>query len=121
MCSSDLPVTGGQLVGANVGAAHADPDVYPDAPERFDPRRVPAIQVRRTHYSFGDGPHLCIGRPLVIGDNRAGTQGDAPTIVRALFAADVRRDPTREPRLAPTARQRYVEWPATISVSPAAG
>ena len=110
------PVSAGQMVGANVGAAHADPQVYPDDAAAFDPTRSPAVQVRRTHYSFGDGPHLCIGKPLVIGDARAGTQGDAPTIVRALFAADVRNDPTRERRFAPTARQRYVEYPVTVRV-----
>ncbi|MFF1555759.1 cytochrome P450 [Rhodococcus erythropolis] len=110
------PVSSGTTVGANVGAAHVDPIVYPDHPEKFDPERVPAKQVRRTHYSFGDGPHLCIGRPLVIGDVDAGTQGDAAAIVRALFRADVRNDPTRSAAFYSTARRRYVEYPVTIRV-----
>ncbi|MCG3754018.1 cytochrome P450 [Amycolatopsis sp. Poz14] len=111
------PVSAGATVGANVAAAHADPAVYPDRPEKFDPTRAPAVQVRRTHYSFGDGPHLCIGRPLVVGDPRAETEGDAAHIVRAFFAADVRTDPSRPRRFASTARKRYIDYPVTVRIA----
>ena len=120
--TADMPVGGcpvehGRIVGARVAAAHGDPTVYPDHPDEFDPGRTPAVQVRRTQYSFGDGAHLCIGRPLVVGDARAGTHGDAVQIVRALFAADVRNDPDRPRRFAATARQRYIRYPVTIRVA----
>ncbi len=115
VASGETPVCGhavaaGEVVGANIPAAHHDPEVYPDRPDEFDPLREPAVEVRRTHYSFGDGPHLCIGRPLVIGDQSAGTVGDAVMIARAFFERDVRRDETREPRLASSTRRRYVEF-----------
>src|SRR5690606_20174755 len=48
-------VVAGETVGANVGTAHRDPAVYPENPDQFDPWRTPAIPVRRSHYSFGDG------------------------------------------------------------------
>lgn len=109
-----VPVAEGTLVGMNIPAAHLDPTVYPDAPESFQPLREPAVDVRRTHYSFGEGGHLCIGKPLVVGDERAGTAGDAVTIVRALIERGVQPDPAREPRLAPTSRRRYLSFPVTV-------
>jgi cytochrome P450/ferredoxin-NADP reductase len=107
-------VEAGAMVGMNIPSAHVDPAVYPDSPGEFCPHREPAIDVRRTHYSFGEGSHLCIGRPLVIGDSRAGTAGDAVTIVRALLERGVRPDLAREPRLAPTSRRRYLSFPVTV-------
>ncbi|WP_454688916.1 cytochrome P450 [Achromobacter aloeverae] len=107
-------VEAGVLVGMNIVESNLDPAVYPDDPDAFKPLRTPAIDTRRTHYSFGEGSHICIGKPLVIGDARAGTVGDAIVIVRGLIERGVQPSLTEKPRLAPTSRRRYVSFPATV-------
>lgn len=50
----------GDAVFAIVGAAHRDPDVFPN-PDRFDiDRELSANDI----LAFGIGPHFCLGQPL---------------------------------------------------------
>lgn len=64
MAGVEIPA--GDLVMLSVAGANRDPDYYPD-PDRFDPRRVNA----RTHVSFAQGPHACIGVHLARAETRA--------------------------------------------------
>lgn len=53
-------VRAGDTVHVMVGAAHRDPEVFPE-PDRFElHRRIPAGDL----LSFGAGPHFCLGMPL---------------------------------------------------------
>jgi cytochrome P450 len=49
----------GDLVIVSLTAANRDPATYPD-PDRFDPGRANA----RTHLTFAQGPHACVGLHL---------------------------------------------------------
>jgi cytochrome P450 len=49
----------GDLVIVSLTAANRDPATYPD-PDRFDPTRADA----RTHLTFAQGPHACVGLHL---------------------------------------------------------
>ena len=48
----------GSLVGALIGAANRDPEVFPE-PDRLDIRRTP-----NPHLAFGNGVHYCLGATL---------------------------------------------------------
>jgi cytochrome P450 len=52
----DIPAE--SLVVLLIGSANRDPRKFPD-PDRFDIRRN-----SRDHFSFGNGPHLCLGASL---------------------------------------------------------
>jgi cytochrome P450 len=56
----------GDLVIVSLTAANRDPAAYPD-PDRFDVRRADA----RTHVTFAQGPHACIGLHLARLETRA--------------------------------------------------
>jgi len=53
-----VPIPAGSTVMPLLGAANRDGDRYPD-PDRFDIFRAP-----KTHISWGDGVHLCLGMHL---------------------------------------------------------
>ena len=57
-------VPAGAHVGVNMMVSHRLPDVWPD-PDRFDPMRFSAEQVRNRHkyawVPFGGGAHMCLG------------------------------------------------------------
>lgn len=55
-----------ETVGAVVGAANRDPDVFPD-PDRLDVRRS-----GRPHLAFGGGVHHCLGSGLARVEGRVG-------------------------------------------------
>ncbi len=54
----DVPLHTGDTVFLARQAANRDPDRWPD-PDRFDVTRPP-----ERHYSFGYGPHFCLGQAL---------------------------------------------------------
>ena len=62
----DARIGVGDFVMVSVAAANRDPDVYPD-PDRFDLTRSNA----RTHLSFAQGAHHCVGSHLARAEARA--------------------------------------------------
>ncbi|MGW5687205.1 cytochrome P450, partial [Nonomuraea sp. NPDC003754] len=61
-CDIELPsgtIPAGSVVLPNVSAANHDPQTFPD-PRRFDIRRY-LDRAARPHFSFGHGPHHCLG------------------------------------------------------------
>jgi cytochrome P450 len=61
-----VAIAAGDFVMVSVAAANRDPDVYPD-PDRFDVTRENA----RTHLTFAQGPHHCVGLHLARVETRA--------------------------------------------------
>ena len=68
-----LPLPNGKTFQVEVGTPvitptlgiHHDPQYYPD-PKRFDPERFSeenkATRPRYTHFGFGEGPRICLGK-----------------------------------------------------------
>ncbi|MFI5761323.1 cytochrome P450 [Streptomyces sp. NPDC051563] len=79
----DTVVPAGQMVQLMVGAAHHDPERYPD-PERFSPGRG------ASHLAFGAGIHYCAGNALA--------RLEAVTLLTSLLSRSIR------PRLSGPAR-----------------
>ena len=52
----DAPIQAGDLVQVSLAAANRDPATFPD-PDRFDPGR----DNLRSHVTFAQGPHVCLG------------------------------------------------------------
>jgi cytochrome P450 len=80
-----------------IGAANRDPEVFgPDA-DSFAPGRPLPDGVYPYGVAFGTGRHMCFGMPVIIGSD--GVNGSHVQILKALFAAGVRRDPANPPRM----------------------
>lgn len=61
-----VPVAAGDFVMVSVAAANRDPATYPD-PDRFDVTRANA----RSHLTFAQGPHHCVGLHLARAETQA--------------------------------------------------
>jgi len=86
----------GQMVAIRSGAAGIEKDVYgPDAGD-FNPHRVVAKGVSPHSFAFGAGPHICYGKPIVMGNE--GIDGSLVHLLRRLMAAGIEPDPD-QPRL----------------------
>jgi cytochrome P450 len=82
-------LSAGTMVALSTSAANHDPDVY-DEPRTFD------ITVEReTHFTFGGGPHYCLGASLA----RAEMQEALPILAAAMPELALDGEPTWRPPL----------------------
>jgi hypothetical protein len=90
----------------------ADADLY-------DLNRQP-LDRAASHFgvAFGAGPHVCLGRPLLIWEKGPeSAQGLQAKMLRLLFAAGIARDDTGEQILAgQEGGRRYIRYDVTASV-----
>ena len=87
----------GEHVCLEIGRANRDPEVFgPDA-ESFVPGRDLPTGIYPYGVAFGTGRHMCFGQPVIMGSD--GVNGSHVQIMKALFAAGVRRDPSRPARM----------------------
>lgn len=87
----------GDHVAMDIGAANRDPEVFGADADSFVPGRALPDAVYPYGIAFGTGRHMCFGMPVIIGSD--GVNGSHVQILKALFAAGVRRDPENRPRM----------------------
>ena len=96
----DVTIGAGDFVMVSVAAANRDPDVYPD-PDRFDVSRENA----RTHLTFAQGPHHCVGLHLARAETRAALAVALARLPGLRLAGTVELEGTvfRKPKAVPAA------------------
>ncbi|WP_156045944.1 MULTISPECIES: cytochrome P450 [Actinomycetes] len=96
--STGRKIAEGDWVAGWIGRAGHDATVYGDDALEYDPYRVPVDgEAQPFALSFGAGPHVCIGRPMLLweqGDEEA--QGSLTKMLRKLLALRVHPDPDGE-------------------------
>lgn len=102
--ASGRRIAEGERVALLFTPANRDPDVFGADADTFNPYRERpdgGPGVRPWGLTFGGGPHVCVGRPLVTGlakrDGAQPTEGTMLRILRALYAAGVELDPDDPP------------------------
>ena len=73
------------------GLANTAPEVWGADAGRFDPHRAVPEGMEPYGLAFGTGPHLCYGKPLVIGNE--GIDGSLVYYLKTLLAARMEPDP----------------------------
>jgi cytochrome P450 len=100
-------------------AANRDTAIFGPNADEFDPFRELPDGVQPYGLSFGNGPHKCLGMPLVIGTKTS--DGIALRLLTRLFAAGIRRDPERPPTKFGADHPTYDQWktyPVIFSTDP---
>jgi len=93
LLSSGKVIQAGRYVVFLTANINRDKTIFgPDA-DSFDPRRVVPKGVSPFGVSFGGGPHMCLGLPLVMG--QGGITGMQTPVLQALHAAGIRPDHDR--------------------------
>ena len=91
--SSGTDIPDGCVASIRPSGANVDPTVWGEDASRFDPHRQRPHNVRGYGFSFGGGPHLCFGLPLVMGSD--GLDGSLVFLVSTLLRAGAEPDPPR--------------------------
>jgi len=111
---SGREISGGEWVKAWVGKADRDAAVFGDEADKYNPYRVPLVEkVPGFGLAFGGGPHMCLGRPILIweqGDNDA--QGLLIKMLRLQLESGMRPDPDGVQKVERTMEggERYVRY-----------
>lgn len=121
---SGTAVPAGAVVAVDRAAVNRELEARSDAPEqRFAPDRVLEDGLRDHGLSFGDGPHSCIGRTMVLGDRGTrrsgqeedGLEGLAVATLQHLFKAGVERISDDPPtRVGDMAREMWDRFPVVM-------
>jgi cytochrome P450 len=107
-------ISAGEWAKAWVGKADRDASVFGDAPDEYNPHRVPLVdKVPGFGMAFGGGAHMCLGRPILIwehGDNDA--QGLLTKMLRFELVHGLRPDPAGIQQVEKTMEggERYVRY-----------
>jgi cytochrome P450 len=93
----------GEFVFVDLRAANRDKSIFGENADEYDPLREVPDGAWQFGFTFGGGPHMCIGRTLTIGDHGAKEDPDAPQgvlvqLLHELYAWGLRRDDRAEPR-----------------------
>ncbi|BBG02588.1 MULTISPECIES: cytochrome P450 [Pseudonocardia] len=109
------------IAGYLMDADH-DPSVFGDDAHEYDPHRTLADpEVARFGLAFGAGPHVCIGRPMLLweqGDERA--QGVQTKVLRFLLESGVRADPDgQHPMTGERGSHRFTRYDVVVPADPA--
>jgi cytochrome P450 len=93
----------GEFVFVDLRTAGRDRSIFGDDADEFDPTRDVPDGAQPFGFTFGGGPHMCIGRTLTIGDHGAKEDPEAPQgvlvqLLHELYSWGLRRDDRHEPR-----------------------
>jgi cytochrome P450 len=110
--SSGELIERGQWVAVLLIEANRDRSVFGADADEFNPDRTLPTGVPRYGLSFGSGPHMCLGLPIVLGREGVGSHVHA---MRLLLAAGVQRDPDRAPVREQSERTRWESYPVIFT------
>jgi cytochrome P450 len=107
-------IPAGTCVELDVRSASRDASAFGPHPERFDPDRQVAPPAMAFGFTFGGGPHTCMGRGLTLGETARGypSVGMLACIARELLGAGIELDPG-DPivRTRASSRDEYARFP----------
>ena len=114
-------ISQGEYVAVNLDAVNRVPAIFGDEPNAFNPRRASVLSSQPYGFSFGAGPHMCLGRPLATSTNKAsaddGTVGALVRLVVGLMGAGLRVDPAagRPAMREDTVARRFASFPVVFT------
>lgn len=93
--STGREISEGSWVASWLGAANQDPTVFGEDADTYNPyRTIDDPKVAPFGVAFGGGPHVCLGRPMLVWDQGGEeAQGLQSKFLRWLFAHGVQPDP----------------------------
>jgi cytochrome P450 len=118
---SGREIRAGQGVVLLVQTANRDGRLFGSDADEFQPERYKRLPSHEPHYglTFGAGPHLCVGRPLVTTGSRHPRETSVQRVVMELFkrclGADVERDLERRPTKADSYVDMFRTYPILLS------
>jgi len=117
---SGTSVPEGRLVAVSRQAINRFIEAFdPDSTDRFDPYRVVPTDMHDYGLAFGEGPHACLGKSLVLGDLRERgsepLEGLATATLQRLFQFDVLLDVDGPPeQFADMALETWSTFPVVL-------
>jgi cytochrome P450 len=118
---SGLELSQDEIVFVDLLSSARDPEVFGSHADEFDPLREVPKGVLPFAYTFGGGPHMCMGRTLAVGDagssdDPADPQGVLTRLLHELYAWGLRLDPERPPRrVQGTEKDDWETFPVTLA------
>ncbi|PHV66176.1 cytochrome P450 [Williamsia muralis] len=120
--STGREIPAGSWVAGWIGPADLDTNVFGDDARQYNPYRKPTeADASPFGLSFGAGPHVCIGRPMLLWEQGGEeAQGSLTKMLRLLLANGVRPDPDGKQILeeGPEGGRRWTRYDVVMPLRP---
>ena len=119
--SSGRIIQRGECLALDLDSANQDVALFGADANMFNPRRAVSAGPHPYAFSFGGGPHTCLGRPLATSSARKNPSDGAPgalvRLIIELMAAGMRLDPIADPPQPrdDTKARRFANFPVVFT------
>jgi cytochrome P450 len=115
LTASGRRIAAGTTVALDLRIVSKDPEIFGDDAGIFNPKReISGARIKGYGLGFGSGPHVCLGKPMIVDDSGRNGAGIVVRVVKRLLEAGLYIDPAHQAVREQHGGDRYTYFPVLL-------